>query len=172
MAAVFVCQKHANILLTENENLIWAVWKYGTTFEHLAELRMEVDEGFKQVIEQIREMGVTESMTCPDGTVLHPLVAAGDIASMDKDKAPRPRLGRGRTWHELRELYNPAAASPVMLPADDAPSLSGDAAPEKQPSTSARAIGKQPEKSKDSADFEEERARALSSPSTNMDIVC
>lgn len=155
---------------SENENLLWAIWKYGTTFEHLAELRMEIDPDFKQVVEQIRDAGITEPITCLDGTVLHPLVAASDIANMDKDKAPRPRLGRGRTWYELRELYNPAT-SPVVPPVDDTPPLTGDASAEKQPSVSAKALGKQPDKGKDSADFEEDRARALSSPSTNMEIV-
>ena len=163
-------QDNADICISENENLLWAIWKYGTTFEHLADLRMEVDPSFKQVVEQIRESGITEPTVCPDGTVLHPLVAAIDIANMDKDKAPRPRLGRGRTWLELRDIYNPAT-SPVVPPVDDVPPPSGDGADEKQPSVSSRAMGKQPEKSKDSADFEEERARALTSPSTDMEIV-
>jgi hypothetical protein len=152
----------------ENENLIWAIWKYGTTFEHLAELRMEVDPEFKQIMEQIRESGVTEPTSCSDGTVLQPLVAAHDIANMDKDKAPRPRLGRGRTWLELRDIYNPAASP--SLPDDTLP-MSGDGPVEKEASVTSRAMGKQPEKSKDSADFEEERVRALSSPSTDMEIV-
>jgi hypothetical protein len=156
--------------LIENENLLWAIWKYGTTFEHLADLRMEVDSSFKQVLEQIREEGITEPILCSDGTVLHPLIAADDIANLDKDKAPRPRLGRGRTWLELRDIYNPAT-SPSMLPADATPSPNGDDIAEKRPSVSERAVGKQPEKSKDSADFEEERARALTSPSTDMDMV-
>lgn len=163
-------QDNADICISENENLLWAIWKYGTTFEHLADLRMEVDPSFKQVVEQIRESGITEPTVCPDGTVLHPLVAASDIANMDKDKAPRPRLGRGRTWLELRDIYNPAT-SPVVPPVDDMPPPSGDGADEKQPPVSSRAMGKQPEKSKDSADFEEERARALTSPSTDMEIV-
>jgi len=122
------------------------------------------------MVEQIREQGITEPTLCPDGTVLHPLIAANDIANMDKDKAPRPRLGRGRTWLELRDIYNPAT-SPVAPPVDDTPPLNADDLAEKQPSVSARAVGKQPEKSKDSADFEEERARVLTSPSTDMDIV-
>ncbi|KAI5241718.1 hypothetical protein E4T43_05249 [Aureobasidium subglaciale] len=164
------CHRSADLCLAENENLLWAIWKYGTTFEHLADLRMEVDSNFKQILEQIRENGIAEPTLCPDGTVLHPLVAASDIANMDKDKAPRPRLGRGRTWLELRDIYNPAA-SPTMLPVDDAAPPSGDGSAEKQPSVSTRAMGKQPEKSKESADFEEERARALTSPSTDMDIV-
>jgi len=154
----------------ENDNLLWAIWKYGTTFEHLADLRMEVDSNFKQVLEQIREEGITEPILCSDGTVLHPLIAADDIANLDKDKAPRPRLGRGRTWLELRDIYNPAT-SPVMPPADATPSPNGEDVAEKRPSVSDRAVGKQPEKSKDSADFEEERARALTSPSTDMDMV-
>jgi hypothetical protein len=131
---------------------------------------MEVDSSFKQIVEQIRERGIIEPMLCPDGTVLHPLIAADDIANLDKDKAPRPRLGRGRTWLELRDIYNPAT-SPVMPPGDGTPPSNGDDAAEKQPSVSARAVGKQPEKSKDSADFEEEKARALTSPSTDMDLV-
>ena len=163
-------QSNADKSLVENENLIWAIWKYGTTFEHLADLRMEVDPGFKQVVEQIREQGITEPTLCPDGTVLHPLIAAADIANLDKDKAPRPRLGRGRTWLELRDIYNPTT-SPVAPPVDDTSPLNGDDVAEKQPSVSARAVGKQPEKSKDSADFEEERARVLTSPSTDMDLV-
>jgi len=163
-------RNNADKSFVENENLIWAIWKYGTTFEHLADLRMEVDPGFKRMVEQIREQGITEPTLCPDGTVLHPLIAANDIANMDKDKAPRPRLGRGRTWLELRDIYNPAT-SPVAPPVDDTPPLNADDLAEKQPSVSARAVGKQPEKSKDSADFEEERARVLTSPSTDMDIV-
>ncbi|KAG9864062.1 hypothetical protein KCU63_g5085, partial [Aureobasidium melanogenum] len=155
---------------TENENLLWAIWKYGTTFEHLADLRMEVDPSFKQVVEQIRESGITEPTLCPDGTVLHPLIAASDIANLDKDKAPRPRLGRGRTWLELRDIYNPAT-SPVVPPVDDMPPPIGDDVAEKQPSVSSRAVGKQPEKGKESADFEEEKARALTSPTTDMEIV-
>lgn len=154
----------------ENENLLWAIWKYGTTFEHLADLRMEVDPSFKQVMEQIRESGITEPTLCPDGTVLHPLIAASDIANLDKDKAPRPRLGRGRTWLELRDIYNPTT-SPVVPPVDDMPAPNGDNVAEKQPSVSSRAVGKQPEKGKESADFEEEKARALTSPTTDMDIV-
>lgn len=163
-------QSNADKSLVGNENLIWAIWKYGTTFEHLADLRMEVDPGFKQVVEQIREQGITEPTLCPDGTVLHPLIAAADIANLDKDKAPRPRLGRGRTWLELRDIYNPTT-SPVAPLVDDTSPLNGDDVAEKQPSVSARAVGKQPEKSKDSADFEEERARVLTSPSTDMDLV-
>lgn len=163
-------QSNANKPFVENENLIWAIWKYGTTFEHLADLRMEVDPGFKQVVEQIRESGITEPTLCPDGTVLHPLIAATDIANLDKDKAPRPRLGRGRTWLELRDIYNPAT-SPVVPPGDDMPPSNGDDVAEKQPSVSARAVGKQPEKGRESADFEEERARVLTSPSTDMDLV-
>ncbi|KAG9756955.1 hypothetical protein KCU73_g4655, partial [Aureobasidium melanogenum] len=155
---------------TENDNLLWAIWKYGTTFEHLADLRMEVDPSFKQVMEQIRESGITEPTLCPDGTVLHPLIAASDIANLDKDKAPRPRLGRGRTWLELRDIYNPAT-SPVVPPVDDMPPPNGDNVAEKQPSVSSRAVGKQPEKGKESADFEEEKARALTSPTTDMEIV-
>lgn len=131
---------------------------------------MEVDPSFKQVMEQIRESGITEPTLCPDGTVLHPLIAASDIANMDKDKAPRPRLGRGRTWLELRDIYNPTT-SPVVPPVDDMPPPNGDNVAEKQPSVSSRAVGKQPEKGKESADFEEEKARALTSPTTDMDIV-
>lgn len=84
----------------ENENVLWAVWKYGRTFEHLADLRIEADENFRSFAEGLRRHGLTEPVQSPDGTVLIPLIESSYIVEMKKRSLTRPDYQAG-TWEQL-----------------------------------------------------------------------
>ncbi|KAL1302930.1 hypothetical protein AAFC00_003251 [Neodothiora populina] len=93
----------------ENENIIWAVWKYGRTFEHLADLRMCSDESFKSFAETIRQEGFTDPLQSPDGSVLIPLVEASHIVEMNKRRLERPDY-RSDPWDQLGSPRNSIAS--------------------------------------------------------------
>lgn len=127
--------------------MLWAVWRYGRMFEHLAELRMRVDVGFKSMVEELRK-GITEPMVSQDGTVLVPLVEAKHIA--DLTERSRPRLSRkSRTWEDIETRRSPLH-SPSLPQATGPNSISGQETPNSADNTeraaSAKARGKKPEK--------------------------
>lgn len=69
--------------------MLWAVWKYGRTFEHLADLRIWADDAFKSLAESIRQHGIDDPMQSPDGSVLMPIVDSSYIVEMNKRRLTR-----------------------------------------------------------------------------------
>lgn len=73
----------------DNENVLLAVWKAGKTFQRLADLRMEVDESFRLLVEGIREHGIAEPTQAPDGAVLLPIIDSTYVIEMNKNYPQR-----------------------------------------------------------------------------------
>lgn len=153
----------------ENMNVLWAVWRYGRMFDHLAELRMRVDIGFKSMVEELRR-GIAEPMVSQDGTVLVPLVEAKHIT--DLNERSRPRLDRkSRTWEDIETRRSPVfTPTPSQAPGQgSAPNQQAlDSADSAEKVASAKARGKKPEKQ---AALWSDEDKATSVPLADSDLV-
>lgn len=132
-------------MVLENENVLWAIWKYGRTFEHLADLRIEADEAFRSFAEGLRQQGLTEPVQSPDGTVLIPLIESSYIVEMKKRSLTRPEHQTG-TWEQLgspRGARTSIADFPLESRSRRGSRLTLEA--EKISIMSAKALGKKPE---------------------------